>query len=91
MVPKKRAKKKTTVVASPPVARIGPSIYLVRGERVILDEDLARLYGTTTGRLNEQVKRNQDRFPRDFAFVLSPQEVGVDERGLPVLSPSTGR
>jgi hypothetical protein len=48
-----------------PVERIISSIYLVRGEKVMLDSDLAQLYGVTTSRLNEQVKRNIDRFPRD--------------------------
>jgi hypothetical protein len=50
------------------------SIYTIRGERVMLDADLAALYGVTTGRLNEQVRRNLDRFPPDFAFVLTPRE-----------------
>jgi hypothetical protein len=50
-------------------------ILSIRGRRVILDSDLARLYGATTSRLNEQVKRNPDRFPPDFMFRLSRQEV----------------
>ncbi len=50
------------------------SIYTIRGERVMLDAGLAALYGVTTGRLNEQVQRNLDRFPPDFAFVLTPSE-----------------
>jgi hypothetical protein len=49
-------------------------IHAVRGQRVILDSDLARLYGVPTKYLNKQVRRNQRRFPADFAFVLSPQE-----------------
>jgi len=47
----------------------------VRGERVILDADLARLYGVETGDLNRAVKRNARRFPDDFMFVLNKQEV----------------
>ena len=43
----------------------------------MLDADLARIYGVTTKRLNEQVKRNRDRFPEDFAFQLSPQECRI--------------
>jgi hypothetical protein len=43
-------------------------IRTVRDQKVILDSDLARLYGVTTTRLNEQVKRNLERFPEDFAF-----------------------
>jgi len=46
-----------------------------RGHKVILDRDLAMLYGVEVKRLNEQVKRNRDRFPDDFAFQLTPQEV----------------
>ena len=49
-------------------------IFVVRGQRVILDEDLAKLYGVLTKRLNEQVERNLDRFPDDFAFLLTEQE-----------------
>jgi hypothetical protein len=50
-------------------------IHTVRGEKVILDVDLARIYGVTTKRLNEQVKRNIRRFPTDFAFRLSKVEL----------------
>jgi len=46
----------------------------LRGQKVILDADLAELYGVPTKRLNEQVKRNADRFPEDFIFQLTPQE-----------------
>ena len=49
-------------------------IITVRGEKVILDVDLADLYGVTTKRLNEQVKRNADRFPQDLAFLLTTDE-----------------
>jgi hypothetical protein len=57
------------------VERINKLIYIVRGQRVMLDVDLARLYGVTTKRLNEQVRRNRDRFPDDFAYQLTGQEV----------------
>jgi hypothetical protein len=50
-------------------------IVKVRGKRVILDADLASIYGVPTKRLNEQVRRNKDRFPPDFAFFLTNQEV----------------
>ena len=50
-------------------------ILTVRGHKVILDADLATLYGVEVKRLNEQVKRNRDRFPDDFAFRLTPEEV----------------
>jgi hypothetical protein len=49
-------------------------IIFLRGEKVIIDADLARLYGVTTKRLNEQVKRNKGRFPADFMFQLTAQE-----------------
>ena len=49
-------------------------IYLIRGQKVMLDRDLAELYGVETRRLNEQVKRNKDRFPKDFMFQLSSKE-----------------
>jgi len=50
-------------------------ILVVRGKRVMLDRDLARLYGVPTMRLNEQVKRNHRRFPEDFMFQLTKEEV----------------
>jgi hypothetical protein len=49
-------------------------VFFVRGERVLLDADLARLYDVTTGNLNKAVKRNQDRFPGDFMFQLTDKE-----------------
>ena len=57
-----------------PLERIENKIYLIRGQKVLLDTDLAELYGVSTRRLNEQVRRNLDRFPNDFAFVLTPKE-----------------
>lgn len=57
-----------------PPERIEKSILVIRGEKVILDSDLAVLYGVTTTRLNEQVKRNGERFPAEFAFRLTKQE-----------------
>jgi len=49
-------------------------IYEIRGQKVMLDSDLARIYGTPTGALNRAVKRNADRFPKDFAFRLTRWE-----------------
>ena len=49
-------------------------VYFVRGEKVMLDNDLAVLYGVETKRLNEQVKRNSERFPIDFMFQLTEKE-----------------
>lgn len=57
-----------------PIERIERAILLLRGHKVMLDADLAILYGVTTKRLNEQVKRNVDRFPPDFMFQLTPDE-----------------
>ena len=51
-----------------------PLILMLRGQRVILDSDLAEIYGVATKRLNEQVKRNGNRFPEDFVFQLSAEE-----------------
>jgi hypothetical protein len=58
----------------PPVQDIARTILILRGHRVILDAELAALYGVTTKRLNEQVKRNAERFPVDFMFRLSRAE-----------------
>ncbi len=57
-----------------PIEQVENAIVLIRGEKVILDSDLAKLYGVTTTRLNEQVRRNQSRFPEDFAFRLTKSE-----------------
>lgn len=57
--------------------RIEEGIHLVRGQRVMLDSDLASIYGVTTKRLNEQFKRNRARFPEDFAFQLSGDEMNA--------------
>ncbi|MCD6265948.1 MAG: ORF6N domain-containing protein [Deltaproteobacteria bacterium] len=57
-----------------PIERVKETIFFIRGQKVILDADLARLYGTTTKRLNEQVKRNRERFPEDFMFQLTKEE-----------------
>ena len=65
-------KSSTTAIAAELIER---RIHVVRGLRVMLDEDLADLYGVLTKRLNEQVQRNLERFPEDFAFQLTPQEV----------------
>ena len=60
-----------------PRERIEQTILLIRGHRVMLDADLAKLYGVTTFNLNKAVKRNIDRFPDDFMFRLSAQETAV--------------
>ena len=60
-----------------PIERVQNRILLIRGEKVILDSDLAELYGVSTKRLNEQVKRNSNRFPVDFVFQLTDEEAGL--------------
>ncbi len=54
--------------------QIEQTILIIRGHRVMLDTDLANLYGVTTKRLNEQVRRNRNRFPADFMFQLTSME-----------------
>jgi hypothetical protein len=57
-----------------PLERVEKTIVFLRGQKVILDADLAKLYGVATKRLNQQVNRNRDRFPDDFMFQLTPEE-----------------
>jgi hypothetical protein len=57
-----------------PVEMIEKRILVIRGHKVMLDRDLATLYGVSTKRLNEQVKRNKRRFPADFMFQLTKEE-----------------
>jgi len=59
----------------PEAVRIESLILTIRGLRMMLDSDLAKIYGVTTKQLNQQFKRNRGRFPKDFAFPLEPQEV----------------
>jgi phage regulator Rha-like protein len=58
-----------------PIEVIEHKIFLIRGQKVMLDSDLAELYGVTTGALNRAVKRNEDRFPEDFMLSLSADEL----------------
>lgn len=57
-----------------PIERIQKCIYLIRGHKVLLDSDLAELYGTETKKLLQSVKRNMERFPADFMFQLDQAE-----------------
>jgi hypothetical protein len=66
------AKPRTAVI---PVERIASRIYLIRGEKVMLDSDLAEMYGVETRTLVQAVKRNSDRFPDDFMFQFSEEEL----------------
>ena len=58
-----------------PVERIERAIYLIRGQKVMLDRDLAALYGVETRVLNQAVTRNVRRFPADFMFELTREEI----------------
>lgn len=64
------ASKNTLVV----VEKIETRILLIRGQKVMLDADLAERHGVETRRLNEQVRRNSERFPEDFMFQITPEE-----------------
>lgn len=57
-------------------------IHVIRGQKVMLDRDLAELYGVETRRLNEQVRRNIDRFPEDFMFEMTGEELADRSRNL---------
>ena len=71
---KKNEISKTESASMQPLENIEHLIHVIRGKQVMLDRDLARLYGVETGRLNEQVKRNIERFPEDFMFQLNKEE-----------------
>jgi len=57
-----------------PIERIASAIYLIRDQKVMIDSDLADMYGVTTGALNQAVKRNADRFPEHFMFQMADEE-----------------
>ena len=61
-------------IPTKPISAITPNILLIRNQKVKLDADLAEIYGVPTKRLNEQVRRNRQRFPEDFMFQLTPTE-----------------
>ena len=71
---KKNEKAKVESASIQPLENIENLIHVIRGKQVMLDRDLARLYGVETKRLNEQVKRNIERFPEDFMFQLTREE-----------------
>ena len=68
-------KKTNTKALLPQEERVFSKIYLLRNQKVLLDEDLAVMYGVTTKLLNQAVKRNLERFPEDFMFQLTVEEV----------------
>ena len=81
--------KSTTALV--PVERIQRLVLLIRGEKVIIDADLASLYGESTKRLNEQVKRNARRFPADFVFQLTKTEADSLRSQFATLKTGRGR
>ena len=74
-----------------PLERIEKRILLLRGHRVMLESDLAELYEVETFNLNKAVKRNQDRFPEDFAFQLSKEEYRVLRFQIGILKSGRGQ
>ena len=68
-------KKESVQVGLIPQETIESKIFLIRGKKVILDKDLAEMYGVTTGNLNKAVNRNINRFPEDFMFPLTRKEL----------------
>ena len=62
-------------LATIPIERIEKAIFLIRGERVMLDSDLAALYEVTTKALNQAMRRNKERFPEDFMFQLTRRRI----------------
>ena len=71
---------KTTGLITIPSERVVSKIFLIRGKKVMLDSDLAMLYGVETKNLKRAVKRNIERFPTDFMFELSKEERGLFHR-----------
>lgn len=82
------AKKEKPVLA--PVERIAQSIFILRGHKVLLDSDLAALYGVATKRFNEAVKRNLVRFPQDFMFQVTADELSALRSQIATSKPSRG-
>ena len=74
-----------------PSQRIEKSIFLVRGQKVMLDVNLAELYQVPTKVLNQAVKRNKDRFPPDFMFQLTPEEIAAIRSQIVTLESGPGR
>ncbi len=77
-------------LARVPVEHITRAILVLRGQRVILDRELATIYGVPTGRLNEAVKRNAERFPEDFMFRLTRAEAELSRSQIAILNSGRG-
>ena len=81
--------KKSKALAAP--NQIEAMIHTLRGTRVMLDSDLAQIYGVSTSRFNEAVKRNKERFPADFMFQLTSQENSSLRSQIAILKTGRGR
>src|ERR1041384_5595833 len=81
-------KKLTTTSLSVSVQLIERKIYLIRGQKVMLDFDLAELYGVPTKQLNQQASRNRKRFPEDFMFRLTKEEAESLRSHLTISNPN---
>jgi hypothetical protein len=79
-----------TRTALVPLERITRSILVLRRQRVILDRELAAIYGVPTGRLNEAIKRNAERFPEDFMFQLTRDEAERSRSQIAILNGGRG-
>ena len=86
---KKNEISKTESASMQPLENIEHLIHVIRGKQVMLDRDLARLYGVETFRLNEQVKRNIERFPADFMFKLTREEAEASRSQIAMLDDDT--
>jgi hypothetical protein len=82
---------KTKRVSPAPVEHIVRSILILRGHRVLLDSELARIYGVETRALNQAVKRNGERFPDDFGFQLTVMEAAASRSQSVTLKPRRGQ
>lgn len=82
---------KASAAAIQSVEQIESLILTIRGKQVILDRDLARLYGVETRRLNEQVRRNMERFPEDFMFQLTKEEAEFSRSQIATLKVKQGQ
>ena len=72
------------------LTEVAQKIRVIPGQRILLDSDLAAVYGVTTKRLNEQVRRNAGRFPRDFIFQLTNQDVMASRSQIATLKTPRG-
>ena len=81
---------KSKLIATYPEGEIVNKIYIIRGQKVMLDRDLAEMYDVPTFRLNEAVKRNITRFPEDFMFQLTPEEANLSRSQIAILKKGKG-